>query len=85
MYLAVITGLSYNIYAVGKTKNECCDNLSTAFQGYVAQYGSSVEEWVARCGEDFAEYDNNILKFLYEYYGYHFHDITKGYAFGWES
>ena len=84
MYIAVITGLSYNIYAVGKTKIECCDNIITAFKRYVARYGSSVEEWVANCNEDFDEYDNNVMRFLKEYYGCNIHDVTKGYAIGWE-
>ena len=84
MYVAAITGLSYNIYAVGTTKNECRSNLLIAFQRYIEQYGSNVEDWVANCGEDFSEYDNNVLKFLKEYYGYHMHDVAKGYAIGWE-
>lgn len=84
MYVASLTELSYDIYVVGETKKECCDNLIVAFQKYVEWYGYSVEEWVADCDEDFASYNYDVLRFLETYYGYKMYDITKGYAFGWE-
>lgn len=84
MYLAVINGLSYDIYAVGKTEPECLGRILLAFRLYVKQYGRSVEEWIECCGEDFAAYDYDLLRFLQEYYGCGLYDISKGYAFGWE-
>ena len=84
MYLAAITDLSYDVYAVGKTKFECLNNLLIAFQRYIERYGCSVEDWVSSCGEDFTAYNRNVMTFLSTYYGYRLYDITKGYALGWE-
>ena len=84
MYLAIINGLKYDIYAIGKDMGECKNNLLIAFQRYIEQCGCSIEQWVEDEGEDFSSYNNNTHTFLLEYYGCRFYDITKGYAFGWE-
>lgn len=84
MYIASICGTEYEVYAIGKTEEECKKNLIKAFLHYVKSYHTTVEEWVENIREDFGEYNNDVWTFLIDYYGVHMFDITKGYALGWE-
>ena len=84
MYIASLDELSYDIYSVGATKDECRYNMVTGFVNYVTNYGCTVDQWVEKCDEDFNNYDNDVWTFLNEYYGVHMFNITKGYAIGWE-
>ena len=38
MYIGIIRDLSYELYAVGKTKKECKANLGKAFADYLKGY-----------------------------------------------
>ena len=84
MYVANLDGLSYAIYSVGKTKDECRQNMVRAFSEYVKFFQSNVEQWIEDIGENLNDYNNDIWTFLHDYYGVHMFDITKGYALGWE-
>jgi hypothetical protein len=84
MYIASLDELSYSIHSIGQTKKECQQNLVKGFLHYVESYHTTVEQWVEEVGEDFNDYNNDVWTFLYEYYGVHMFDITKGYALGWE-
>ena len=84
MYIASLDGLKYEVYAVGKTKEECKANLIKGFKQYMKDYHMTLEEWLANCNVDYSDYDRDMWTFLYEYHGVHMFDITKGYALGWE-
>lgn len=84
MYVASLNGLSYEIYSIGKTKEECEQNMVQGFLKYVKTYGHTVEEWIEDCSTNLNDYNNDVWTFLHEYYGVHIFDITKGYALGWE-
>jgi hypothetical protein len=84
MYIASLDGLSYEIHSVGKTQEECKQNMVKGFLKYVESFGHTVEEWVEGCRESLSDYNNDVWTFLHEYYGVHLYDITKGYALGWE-
>lgn len=84
MYIASLDALSYEIHSIGKTENECKQNMVKGFLHYVEFYGDTLEGWVADCDTNLSEYNNDVWTFLHEYYGVHMFDITKGYALGWE-
>ena len=84
MYIASLDALSYEIHSIGKTKEECQQNMVKGFLRYIESYGNTVEEWVEGCRENLDNYNNDVWTFLHEYYGVHLYDITKGYALGWE-
>ena len=85
MYIAHISGLSYDIYAIGETKEELKANMIEAFKKYAAGHHTTVEEFIEIvCNESLENYDNNLWDFLREYLGVHVYNITKGYALGWE-
>ena len=84
MYIASVCGMEYEVYAIGKTEEECEQNIVKGFLNYVKSYRTTVEQWVEDIGEDFNNYDNDVYTFLSDYYGVHMFDITKGYALGWE-
>lgn len=84
MYIASLDALSYEIHSIGKSKEECRQNMVKGFLRYVEWCGYTVEQWIEDNGESLSEYNNDIWTFLHEYYGVHMFDITKGYALGWE-
>lgn len=85
MYLGIIRDLSYELYAVGKTKEECKENLCKAFRDYLKGYGyADLDEFLEEHSIDLEEYGNDVLTMLEEYYGLNTFDIAKGYALGWE-
>ena len=85
MYVAHISDLKYDIYAIGKTESELKKNTVKAFEEYLKGFRTSVEEFVEQeCNENLANYNNSVWNFLREYLGVHTFNITKGYALGWE-
>lgn len=84
MYIASLDELAYEIHSIGKTEEECKQNMVKGFLEYVKSYRTAVEEWIEGCNQDFNDYNNDVWTFLHEYYGVHMFDITKGYALGWE-
>ena len=84
MYIASLLDLNYEIYAVGKTEEECKANLIKGFKHYLKSYHTSFDELLADITENFEDYNNDIWTFLNEYYGAHMFNVTKGYALGWE-
>lgn len=85
MYIAHIRGLSYDIYAIGKTESELKANTVKAFEKYLEGYHTTVENFVENeCNESLANYGNSVWNFLREYLGVHTHNVSKGYALGWE-
>ena len=85
MYIAHIVGLKYDIYAIGKTESELKRNTVKAFEEYLKGFHSTVDEFVEQeCNESLANYGNSVWNFMREYLGVHTHNITKGYALGWE-
>ena len=84
MYVASLDALGYEIHSVGKTKEECKQNIVKGFLEYVKFFGYTVEEWIEGEDERLSDYNNDIWTFLHEYYGVHMFDVTKGYALGWE-
>ena len=85
MYVAHISDLKYDIYAIGKTESELKKNTVKAFEEYLKGFRTNVEEFVEQeCNESLANYDNSVWNFLREYLGVHTFNITKGYALGWE-
>ena len=84
MYIASLDALSYEIHSIGKTKEECQQNMVNGFLEYVEFSGCTLEEWIEQSSVDFNDYDNDVWTFLRDYYGVHMFDITKGYALGWE-
>ena len=84
MYIASLNSLKYEIYAIGKTEEECKANLVKGFNQYMKSYHITFQEWLAEINVDYADYQENMWAFLNEYYGVHMFNITKGYALGWE-
>lgn len=84
MYIASLDGLSYEVYAVGKTEEECKANLIKGFKRYLKSYHTTFKEWLADCDVNYSEYNRDMWTFLHEYHGVHMFNITKGYALGWE-
>lgn len=85
MYIGIVRDLSYELYAVGKTKKECKANIGKAFERYMKAYGyANLDEFLEDHDIDLEEYGNNVLTMLEEYYGLNMFDVTKGYALGWE-
>lgn len=85
MYIAHIMDLKYDVYAIGKTESELKKNTVKAFEEYLKGFHSSVEEFVEQeCNESLANYGNSVWNFLRDYLGVHTHNVTKGYALGWE-
>lgn len=85
MYISHIMDLKYDIYAIGKTESELKKNTVKAFEEYLKGFHFTVDEFVGQeCNESLANYDNSVWNFLREYLGVHTHNITKGYALGWE-
>ena len=84
MYIASLLDLKYEIYAVGKTEEECKANLIKGFEQYMKSYHITFNEWLEEINEDYADYDKDMWTFLHDYYGVHMLNITKGYALGWE-
>ena len=84
MYIASLDGFSYEIYAVGKTEEECKANLIKGFKQYLKSYHTTFKEWLADCEVNYSDYNRDMWTFLHEYHGIHMFDITKGYALGWE-
>ena len=85
MYIAHIMDLKYDVYAIGTTESELKSNTVKAFKQYLKSFHTTVEDFVENeCGDNLANYDNSIWNFLREYLGVHTHNITKGYALGWE-
>ena len=84
MYVASLLGLSYDIYAIGKTKEECKANAVKAFEKYLKAYEYTLEAFCEDRRIDLKEYDNGVATLLEEYYGLNMFDVTKGYALGWE-
>ena len=85
MYIAHIGNLAYDIYAIGKTETELIGNTIVAFEHYLKGYHTNIDEFIQQeCNESLANYDNSVWNFLREYLGVHTHNITKGYALGWE-
>jgi hypothetical protein len=60
MYIASLDGLSYEIHSVGKTQDECKQNMVKGFLKYVESYGHTVEEWVEGCRESLNDYNNDV-------------------------
>ena len=84
MYVASLLDLSYDIYAIGKTKEECKSNAVKAFEKYLETYKYTLEEFCEDRNIDLEEYNNSVATMLEEYYGLNMFDVTKGYALGWE-
>lgn len=85
MYIGIVRDLSYELYAVGKTKEECKANMCKAFERYMKAYEyANLEEFLEDHNIDSEEYGNDVLTLLEEYYGLNMFDVTKGYALGWE-
>lgn len=85
MYIGIVRDLSYELYAVGKTKEECKANLCKAFNDYLKGYNyANLDEFLENHGIDLKEYDNDVLTMLEEYWGLATFDVSKGYALGWE-
>lgn len=84
MYIASLDALGYEIHSIGKTKEECQQNMVVGFLRYVEFSGCTLEEWIEQCEENLSNYNCSIWTFLHEYYGVHIFDISKGYALGWE-
>lgn len=84
MYIASLDGLSYEVYAIGKTEDECKANLIKGFKQYMKSYNTTLKEWLVNHDVDYSDYDRDMWTFLHEYHGVHMFNITKGYAFGWE-
>lgn len=84
MYLGIVRDLSYELYAIGKTKKECKANILKAFDVYLDNYRLTLDEFLEDRGIDLEEYDNEVLTMLEEWFGLNIFDITKGYALGWE-
>ena len=85
MYIAHIMDLKYDVYAIGATESELKANTVKAFKQYLKSFHMTVTDFVENeCGDNLANYDNSIWNFLREYLGVHTHNITKGYALGWE-
>jgi hypothetical protein len=85
MYIAHISDLAYDIYAIGETELELKNNMIKAFEAYLISYHTNVEEFVENdCKENLANYDNSVWNFLREYLGMQTYNIIKGYALGWE-
>ena len=85
MYIGIVRDLSYELYAVGKTEDECKANLAKAFADYLKGYDyANLDEFLEDHHIDLDEYENDVLIMLEEYYGLHTFDVSKGYALGWE-
>ena len=85
MYIGIIGDLSYDLYAIGQTKEECKANMGKAFERYLKAYDyANLEEFCEDHRIDLEEYDGSMLTLLEEYYGMNIFDVTKGYALGWE-
>lgn len=85
MYIGIVHDLSYELYAVGKTKEECKENLLKAFNDYLKGYRyENLEEFLEYHNINLEEYGNDVMTMLEEYYGLNLFDVSKGYALGWE-
>lgn len=85
MYIGIVRDLSYELYAVGKTKEECKSNLVKAFEDYLKGYNyADLDEFLENHGINLEEYGNDVFIMLQEYWGMHIFDVSKGYALGWE-
>lgn len=85
MYIGIVRDLSYELYAIGKTKKECKANLLKAFGDYLKGYDyADLDEFLEEHNIDLSEYNHDLLTMLEEYYGLNMFDMSKGYALGWE-
>ena len=85
MYLGIVRDLSYELYAIGKTKEECKANICKAFDDYLKAYDyTDLDEFLEDHHIDLEEYGNDVLTMLEEYYGLNRFDVTRCYALGWE-
>lgn len=70
--------LNYELLAVGRTEQECMDNLIAEFETWATD---GVEEWVTNvANENFEDYDNDTWTFLHDYYGAYV-QLVKGHSY----
>lgn len=75
--------LDYTLVSVGNTEDEAIKNLIDCFTDWANNKEGSVENWVTNiAGVTFSNYDNDIWKFLNEYYGAYIQEVNNYAVFG---